>query len=47
MRLTFSVLDGLAIGRIAGVPDVELEAVRAAFNFLTGSFLSSPKETSR
>ena len=41
MRLTFSVLDGLAIGRIAGVAEPELEAVRAAFNFLTSSFLSS------
>ena len=41
MRLTFSVLDGLAIGRIAGVPETDLAAVRAAFNFLTGSFLSS------
>lgn len=41
MRLTFSVLDGLAIGRIAGVPDVELEAVRAAFNLLTSSVLPS------
>ena len=41
MRLTFSVLDGLALCRIAGVPDTELEAVRAAFNFLTSSFLSS------
>jgi len=41
MRLTFSVLDGLAIGRIAGVPEPDLEAVRGAFSFLTGSFLSS------
>jgi len=35
----------LAIGRIAGVPELELEAVRAAFNFLTGSFLSSQGES--
>ena len=41
MRLTFSVLDGLAIGRIIGVPESELETVRAAFNFLTSAFLSS------
>jgi hypothetical protein len=41
MRLTFSVLDGLAIGRIAGVPESELADVRAAFNALTSSFLSS------
>jgi AcrR family transcriptional regulator len=41
MRLTFSVLDGLALGRIAGVPDAELAAVRAAFNTLTSSFFSS------
>jgi AcrR family transcriptional regulator len=41
MRLTFSVLDGLALGRIAGVPDADLAAVRAAFNALTSSFLSS------
>jgi AcrR family transcriptional regulator len=47
MRLAFSVLDGLAIGRIAGVPEHELEAVRAAFNFLTSSFLSSAQGESR
>jgi AcrR family transcriptional regulator len=41
MRLTFSVLDGVAIGRIAGVPEAELANVRAAFNVLAGSFLSS------
>jgi AcrR family transcriptional regulator len=41
MRLTFTVLDGLAVARIAGVADSELETVRAAFNFLTTSFLSS------
>jgi hypothetical protein len=47
MRLTFSVLDGLAIARIAGVPDSELETVRAAFNLLTSSFLSSDQGESR
>lgn len=47
MRLTFSVLDGLAIARIAGVADSELETVRAAFNFLTSSFLSSDQGESR
>ena len=41
MRLTFSVLDGLAMARIAGVPESELEVVRVAFSFLTTSFLSS------
>ena len=41
MRLTFSVLDGLALGRIAGVPASDLANVRAAFNLLTSSFLSS------
>jgi len=40
MRLTFSILDGLAIGRIAGVPDSKLETVRAAFNVLTSPFVS-------
>jgi AcrR family transcriptional regulator len=44
MRLTFSVLDGLALGRIAGVPHAELAAVREAFNALTTTFfLSSPQ----
>jgi AcrR family transcriptional regulator len=41
MRLTFSVLDGLALCRIAGVPDSDLAAVRAAFNALTTTFFLS------
>ena len=40
MRLTFSVLDGVALGRIAGVPESELANVRAAFTTITTSFLS-------
>ena len=40
MRMTFSLLDGLAIARIAGFPDSHLEAVRAAFNLLTSPFVS-------
>lgn len=47
MRLTFSVLDGLAIGRIAGVPEPELANVRLAFNVLTSSFLSSEQGAPR
>ena len=47
MRLTFSVLDGLALGRIAGVPASDLANVRAAFNLLTSSFLTSEQGTSR
>jgi AcrR family transcriptional regulator len=47
MRLTFSVLDGLAIGRIAGVPEPELDAVRAAFNVLTSSVLPSARGDSQ
>lgn len=46
MRLTFSVLDGLALGRIAGVPEPELANVRAAFNALTSTFLSSDQGVS-
>ena len=46
MRLTFSVLDGLAIGRIAGVAESDLAEVRAAFNFLTGSFLAADPDPS-
>jgi AcrR family transcriptional regulator len=41
MRLTFSVLDGAAIGRIAGVGEQELADVRNAFNLLAASFLSN------
>ncbi len=47
MRLTFSVLDGLAIGRIAGVPEAELANVRAAYNLLTGSFFHSEQGAPR
>jgi len=47
MRLTFSVLDGLALGRIAGVPEPDLANVRAAFNLLTSSFLSSDEGVPR
>lgn len=39
MRLTFSLLDGLALGRIAGHSEDDLADVRAAFNFLSASFL--------
>jgi len=41
MRLTFSVLDGLALGRIAGMSDEDLAAVRVAFNVLTTTFFLS------
>ena len=47
MRLTFSVLDGLALARIAGFPESQLADVRAAFNFLTGSFLQSEQGAPR
>lgn len=47
MRLTFSVLDGLAIGRIAGVAEAELADVRAAFNLVTSTFLSSTEGAPR
>ena len=41
MRLTFSVLDGLALGRIAGATEADLRTTRDAFVFVTSSFLSN------
>lgn len=43
-RLTFSVLDGIALGRIAGLGDEECRAVRDAFQFLAAPFLTNPEE---
>lgn len=39
MRLTFSVLDGLALSRVAGADDQLLTDTRAAFNAMTATFL--------
>lgn len=41
LRFTFSVLDGLAMARIGGAPEAELDAVRAVFNLVTTPFLPS------
>ena len=41
MRFTFSILDGLAIARLVGAPQPELDAVRATFNLVTSPFLHS------
>jgi AcrR family transcriptional regulator len=41
LRFAFSVLDGLAIARIGGAPEAELDAVRAVFNLVTTPFLPS------
>jgi len=38
LRLTFAVLDGLAIGRLVGVDDDELDEVLEAFKALTAPF---------
>ena len=38
LRFTFSVLDGLAIGRLVGATDDELAAVRAAFTTVVAPF---------
>jgi hypothetical protein len=38
LRFTFAVLDGLAIGRLIGVDDDELTAVREAFKALVAPF---------
>lgn len=38
LRLAFSVLDGLATGRLVGVADDELEAVLEAFNVITAPY---------
>jgi AcrR family transcriptional regulator len=40
IRLTFSVLDGMAIGRIVGTSTADLAATRAAFTAVTTAFLS-------
>lgn len=42
MRLTFAVLDGVALRRIAGAPREELDETRAAYMFLVGAFLAAP-----
>jgi hypothetical protein len=39
MRLTFSVLDGLALSRVAGADDQLLTDTRAVFNTMTATFL--------
>lgn len=41
MRLTFAVLCGVALARIAGTPDDQLQATRDAFGLLVGTFLDS------
>jgi AcrR family transcriptional regulator len=41
LRFAFSVLDGLALARLAGTPDAELDAVRDVFNLVTTPFLPS------
>jgi AcrR family transcriptional regulator len=38
LRLTFAVLDGLAVGRLAGVDPAELDEVLAAFTAVTAPF---------
>jgi AcrR family transcriptional regulator len=42
MRLTFSVLDGVALRRIAGAPQDELDGIRAAYTALVSTFLADP-----
>ena len=41
LRLSFGVLDGVAIGRIIGVPEDELTEVREAFKLLVAPFFPS------
>ena len=46
LRLTFAVLDGLAIGRLAAVDPAELREVLEAFTFVTTPFFN-PQEVGR
>lgn len=45
MRLTFSLLDGVALRRIAGAPQDELDGIRAAYTVLVSTFLADPDFT--